>query len=136
MKTILLGLCAAALTAGAAFAQADPMAGMYGNTMVVVSGTGMESHTVYSADHTFAGIVPSMGYKYQGTWALDDKGQLCRTFNPPVPGRTNPDCDPLTPHAVGDKWTMPDGGTVTITQGTEAPATAATPATPATPASN
>ncbi len=74
-----------------------------------------------------------MGYKYQGTWALDDKGQLCRTFNPPVPGRTNPDCDALTPHAVGDKWTMPDGGTVTITQGTEAPAAPA--ATPA-PASN
>ena len=137
MKRILLGLAAVALSASAALAQGDPMANMYGNTLVVVSGGGMESHTMYNADHTFAGIVPSMGYKYQGTWAIDEKGQLCRTFNPPVPGRNNPDCDPAdaTVRAVGDKWPSGDGGTVTLTQGDSvAPATPATPAAPAAPA--
>lgn len=132
MKTILLGLCVAALSTGAALAQSDPMANMYGNTLVVVSGTGMESHTMYNADHTFSGIVPSMSYKYGGTWAIDATGALCRTFDPPVPGRTNPDCDPLdpTPRAVGDKWATPDGGSITLSKGADA----APPATPPTPA--
>jgi hypothetical protein len=124
MRLVFLGAAALVFAATAALGADDPMASLYGNTLVVVGSTGMESHTVYNADHTFSGIVPSMSYKYQGTWAIDDKGQLCRTFNPPVPGRTNPDCDPMdpTPRAVGDKWTAPDGSTITLTKGTDAPA--------------
>ena len=135
MKRILLGLCVAGLTASAALADGtDPMANLYGNTLVVVDKGGMESHTMYNADHTFSGIVPSMGYKYGGTWAVNDKGELCRTFDPPVPGRTNPDCDPQesTTHAVGDKWSSADGGSVTLQKGADAaPAPAATAPAPA-----
>jgi hypothetical protein len=106
----------------------DPMATAYGNTIVTVSANGMEAHTQYNADHTFSGIVPSMSYQYKGTWSIDDKGQLCRVFDPPVPGRSNPDCDMPGTHAVGDKWTTADGGTATLVQGTDATTPAATPA--------
>ena len=117
MRRIAIGLGALALCAGAAFAGDDPMANLVGNTIVYVDKGGMESHTHYNADHTFDGAVPSMGYKYKGTWALDANGQLCRTFDPPVPGRTNPDCAPATPHAVGDSWTDADGGKGSLVSG-------------------
>ena len=110
------GFGAAAATA---FAADDPTASLYGNTIVFVDAGGMESHTHYNADHTFDGTVPSMSYAYKGTWSVDDKGQLCRVFDPPVQGRTNPDCDPaMPPHAVGDNWTTPDGGKASLVQGT------------------
>ncbi len=116
MRTFLLAGVFAALSVSVAQAD-DPMATLYGNTIVVVDKSGMESHTHYNADHTFNGTVPSMSYNYQGTWSIDDKGQLCRVFDPPVPGRTNPDCDVLTPHAVGDTWTSPDAGKGSLVQG-------------------
>jgi hypothetical protein len=112
-----MAAAAFALCTGAAMAGDDPMANSYGNTMVVVDKNGMESHTHYLADHTFSGVVPSMGYQYKGTWSIDDKGQLCHVFDPPVPGRTNPDCNPLETHAVGDNWTSPDGGKSSLVQG-------------------
>ena len=94
------------------------MANTYGNTLVSVDAGGMEAHTYYNADHTFAGKVPAMGFEYKGTWAIDDKGQLCRTFDPPVPGRTNPDCSAMMEsHAVGDKWNSADGASITLAPG-------------------
>jgi hypothetical protein len=119
MRLIILGAAALTLATTAALAADDPMAPDYGNTIVVVEKGGMESHTHYNADHSFEGVVPSMGYKYKGTWSVDDKGQLCRVFDPPVMGRSNPDCDPADTavHAVGDKWTTPNGASVTLTQG-------------------
>jgi hypothetical protein len=117
MRLFLLGAAALIALSSAAQAADDAMANIYGNTLVSVSGGGMEAHTYYNADHTFTGKVPAMGFEYKGNWAIDDKGQLCRTFDPPVPGRSNPDCDPLEAHAVGDKWSTPDGGTVALTAG-------------------
>ncbi|MGZ5923931.1 MAG: hypothetical protein ACXWK2_05090 [Rhizomicrobium sp.] len=117
MRLFLLSAAALLAFSSAASATDDLMANTYGNTLVSVSTGGMEAHTYYNADHTFSGKVPAMGFGYKGTWALDDKGQLCRTFDPPVPGRTNPDCDTLETHAVGDKWTAADGGTDTLVQG-------------------
>jgi hypothetical protein len=120
MRWVLLGAAALACVSGAAVADdaADPMAAAYGNTMVFVDKGGMESHTYYNADHSFTGVVPSMSYKYAGTWEIKD-GKLCRTFNPEVPGRANPDCDPdaQAVHAVGDSWDAPDGGKVSLTAG-------------------
>lgn len=117
MRLFLCGAVALIAVSSAASAGDDVMANTYGNTLVSVSAGGMESHTYYNADHTFSGKVPAMGFDYKGTWAIDDKGQLCRTFDPPVPGRTNPDCGPLDNHAVGDKWTAADGATITLVQG-------------------
>ncbi|HLJ53109.1 MAG TPA: hypothetical protein VKT24_06965 [Rhizomicrobium sp.] len=117
MRLFLFGAAALMAVASAASAGDDMMANTYGNTLVSVSSSGMESHTYYNADHTFSGKVPSFGFEYKGTWTIDDKGQLCRTFDPPVPGRTNPDCGPLASHAVGDKWTAADGATITLVQG-------------------
>jgi hypothetical protein len=117
MRLFLLGTIALIATASAAMAGDDVMTNTYGNTLVSVSSGGMESHTYYNADHTFSGKVPALGFEYKGTWTIDDKGQLCRTFDPPVPGRTNPDCGALESHAVGDKWTTSEGSTVSLTQG-------------------
>ncbi len=142
MKVLALGACVALLAATAALADdaADPMASTYGNTLVVIDGKGLESHTNYTADHKFAGVAPAYSYHYQGTWDVTD-GKLCRTFDPVPPGITNPDCAPVETHAVGDKWALPDGGSATLIAGIapetpmpqEAPAAAA-PAAPATPA--
>jgi hypothetical protein len=52
----------------------------------------------------------------KGTWALDDKGQLCRTYETPPPGVTNPLCTPWTAHKVGDTWTLGDRS-ITLVQG-------------------
>jgi hypothetical protein len=88
---------------------ADPMAGVIGNTIVVVDAKGIESHTHYYADHTFDGVAPAFDYHYKGTWTLTD-GQLCSTFDPPPPGVVNPRCNPAGTLHVGDSWTSPDGG--------------------------
>ncbi|HXC53687.1 MAG TPA: hypothetical protein VNU97_00170 [Rhizomicrobium sp.] len=138
MRLILWGAAALALVSTAAVAADDPMANLYGNTVVVVDGKGLESHTNYNADHTFSGVAPAYSYHYKGTWEMTADGKLCRTFDPPVPGITNPDCAAATSHAVGDKWSGPDGSSGTLVQGmapeTAMPAAPATPATPATPA--
>jgi hypothetical protein len=132
MRLVLLSAAALALVSSAASAADDPMANYYGNTLIVIDGKGLESHTVYTADHNFTGVAPAYSYHYQGTWEIAADGKLCRTFNPAPPGITNPDCAPVTVHAVGDKWSLPDGGSVTLVQGL-APETA-TPAAPAAPA--
>lgn len=97
---------------------ADPMALLYGNTIVLVDKGGIESHTYYAADHTFAGVAPAYSYKYQGTWELKADGTLCRTFDPAPPGITNPDCGAFVAHAVGDAWEA-DGGKFSIIAGVE-----------------
>jgi hypothetical protein len=120
MRAMLLGAVALALLATAPAraddAASDPMAGYYGNTVVVIDAKGLESHTYYNADHTFTGVAPAYSYHYQGTWELND-GQLCSTFNPVPPGITNPSCSPFAPHAAGDSWTSSDGGKGSLVTG-------------------
>ncbi len=130
MRLVLLSAALLALGCSAVAAADDPMANFYGNTLIVIDGKGLESHTVYTADHNFTGVAPAYSYHYQGTWEVSADGRLCRTFNPAPPGITNPDCAPLEAHAVGDKWTTPDGGSITLVQGL-APETATAPAAPA-----
>jgi hypothetical protein len=120
MKRFAIGLLLAAAAMAPALADdtaaSDPMAGFYGNTVVVVDAKGLESHINYNADHTFTGVAPAYSYHFQGTWEL--KGdQLCRNFNPEPPGVTNPNCDTFQPHVVGDTWTSPDGGKGSLVAG-------------------
>jgi hypothetical protein len=117
MRRILTAVSLLALGAVPAFAADDIMAGYYGNTAVVTGGM-IESHTHYRADHTFDLTATAMGttYTFKGTWKIDGKGQLCRTYADPAPPNTpNPLCTVIAPHKVGDSWTMTmNGNTRTI----------------------
>jgi hypothetical protein len=118
MRKILIATSVFALCATPVFAADDVMAGFYGNT-AVASGGMIESHTHYRADHTFDITAHAMGtdYVFKGTWKIDDKGQLCRTYADPAPPNTpNPLCTPIEAHKVGDTWTVTmNGNTRTIT---------------------
>ena len=87
MRLFVLGSAAFFAASTAAIAADDMMAGYYGNTVVSVGGM-LESHTHYRADHTFDLTATAMGQSFngKGTWAIDDKGQLCRTYETPPPG--------------------------------------------------
>ena len=111
MRKIFLFATAAALSAAPALAANDVMAGYYGNTVVSTGGM-LESHTHYRPDHTFDMTASAMGQSFdgKGTWAIDDKGQLCRTFENPRPGMSSPLCIPAEAHKVGDSWTASVNG--------------------------
>ena len=118
MRAFVLGAAALLASTSFAFAADDIMAGDYGNTVISKSAMS-ETHLHYKADHTFDGSGSMMGQSAQlkGTWSIDDKGQLCRVFDPPLPmGPANPVCGPAAAHKVGDTWTMGDR-TVTLVQG-------------------
>ena|SRR5579862_888978 len=112
-----------ALTACAAlpaWADDDVMAGYYGNTVVETGGTA-ETHLVYGQDHTFEMKVPQYGVDFKGSWAVNGTN-LCRTFDAPPPGLTNPLCTAAAAHKVGDTWTATSDGqtrTLTLVQGVQ-----------------
>lgn len=117
-------LLAAAFSIGfVAFASAgddDLMAGYYGNTAISTGGRA-ELHTIYSPDHTFVMKVPAYGLEFKGTWDLNGT-TLCRTYESPPPGVTNPLCTPVEAHKVGDTWSITADGdtrTVTLVQGVQ-----------------
>ena len=96
------------------------MMGYYGNTTVATGGMA-ETHTVYNSDHTFVMKVPSFGLAFKGTWAVSG-AMVCRTFEAPPPGVTNPLCTPIEPHKVGDTWTVTNGNdtrTITLVKGVQ-----------------
>ena len=118
MRRFLIAASIAALCATPAFAGDEVMANTYGNT-VVSTGGAAELHTHYRADHSFdmVGSMMGMSQTFKGTWALDGKGNLCRTFDGEAPPNTpNPLCTPIAEHKLGDTWTMnANGQTRTIT---------------------
>ena len=122
MSKFLIAASVAALCATQAFAGDDVMANTYGNTIVSTGGMS-EVHTHYRADHSFdmVGSMMGMSKTFKGSWALDGKGNLCRTFDGETPPNTaNPLCTPVAAHKVGDTWTMESNGatrTVTLKPG-------------------
>jgi hypothetical protein len=116
MRAFVLGAAALLATTSLAFAD-DIMAGYYGNTVIAKSAMS-EIHMHYKADHTFDGTGSSMmgSMALKGTWTLDAKGQLCRTYETPPPGVINPLCTPWSAHKVGETWTMNDR-TITLVAG-------------------
>jgi len=98
------------LCAGSATAADDMMAGFYGNT-VISTGAAAESRTHFKADHTFDAVFGGGMFNSRGTWEIKD-GQLCRTYDPPIPNVPNPVCVPAEGHKVGDKWTVTVNGDV------------------------
>ena len=117
-------IAAILMTVGAAPALAadDVMAGYYGNTIVSTGGAAT-IRTHYRADHTFdfTGSMMLMSRTFKGTWALDGKGDLCRTYVGDVPPDTpNPNCVPIVARKVGDVWKSKDGTrTLTLKAGVQ-----------------
>jgi hypothetical protein len=121
MRTVLIGSAILLVTVGAGFAADDPMANYYGNT-VISKGASGESHAHYKPDGTFdATLSGAMGsMNTTGTWKLDDKGELCRTYNNAPPGMTGSFCTAWGTHQVGDTWTIELNGqprTVSLVKG-------------------
>ena len=118
MRRILVTASIIALFASSALAGDDVMASTYGNTIVSTGGMS-EVHTHYRADHSFdmVGSMMGMSKTFKGTWALDGKGNLCRTFEGELPPHTtNPLCTPVAAHKIGDTWTLEaNGSTRTVT---------------------
>lgn len=111
MHRVFFAATVSALCAAPALAADDMMAGYYGNTVISTGGV-LESHTHYRPDHTFDVTATAMGQSFngKGTWVIDDKGQLCRTYETPPPGMPNPLCIPAETHKVGDSWTATVNG--------------------------
>jgi hypothetical protein len=110
MNRFLVAASLIALWVLPALAGDDPMAGFYGNT-IVSSGGGVEFHSHYRADHTFdlVGTMMLMSHTFNGTWAVDGKGNICRSYiGEAPPGTANPNCAPLVPRKVGDRWMSKD----------------------------
>lgn len=104
----ILGAAAIVLLGGVpAFAATDAMSGFIGNT-VVVTGDAFQAHVHYKADHTLdmSGTASGKTFSTKGTWKIDDKGQICRSYNKTPPTMPNPLCTEATPHKVGDTWTV------------------------------
>ena len=110
MRKVLIAASALMLCAAPAFAADDAMAGYFGNT-TVSTGRGFETRTHYKPDHTLDVVFTGMGGSLtsKGTWSID-KGQLCRVYDTPPPGITNPVCIPAEAHRVGDHWTVTVNG--------------------------
>ncbi|MGH6870742.1 MAG: hypothetical protein ACREHE_04470 [Rhizomicrobium sp.] len=113
MRSVPIAVVAAVVALAAAPALADDvMAGYYGNTIVSTGGMA-EIHTHFRADHSFdmSGSMMGMTRTFQGHWALDGKGNVCRTFEGEAPKNTpNPLCTPVIAHKVGDRWTIETNG--------------------------
>lgn len=113
MRAIVLAASLLAVSASGALAGDEGMTPFFGNTAIVTGGMA-DTHTYYNADHTFTLKAPAFGMEWKGTWKMDG-ANLCRTYEKPPPGVTNPFCTVFAPHNVGDTWTMTlDGKTRTI----------------------
>lgn len=110
MNKYLIAASLTALCAAPAFAADDLMASFYGNT-IVSTGDSTTIRTHYRADHTFdfVGSMMFMNRTFKGTWALDGKGNICRTYVGNVPPDTpNPHCTPIMARKVGEVWKSKD----------------------------
>jgi len=117
MKAFLI---AAALAAAPAPIAGDVMANFYGNTIVSTGGK-VTLRTHYRADHTFdfSGSVLFMSKTFKGTWVLDGKGGICRTYiGDTPPDTTNPQCIPIAARKIGEVWkSMDNTRTITLKAG-------------------
>lgn len=107
MRRILGAAALVVLGSVPALAATDPMAGFIGNTLVV-TGDGFQARVHYRANHTLdmSGTASGKAFSTKGSWKIDDKGQICRSYKQTPPTMTNPFCSAATAHKVGDTWTV------------------------------
>ena len=122
MNKYLIAASFVALFASPTFADDDVMAGFYGNTVVSTGGSAT-IRTHYRPDHTFdfVGSMMFISRTFRGTWALDDKGNICRTYVGDAPPDTpNPNCTPVVARKIGEVWKSKDGKrTLTLKAGVQ-----------------
>jgi hypothetical protein len=107
MKSLVLGLVAAAFALGA---QADPLAGLYGNTATSTAPNGKTTNYYFNPDGTFENHFPS-GRTIKGTFTWKDAHTACFTVTdpPPAKGESSTNCRAFpVAHHVGDAWTETD----------------------------
>lgn len=92
----------------------EAMTSRFGNTLISRSGN-VEWHMHFKSDGTFDGSEIHSNYSATGTWTVADS-QLCIRFEPPIPGASPSDCQPLVARQIGDTWTM-EGKEITLVQG-------------------
>lgn len=99
-----------ALAAPSFAAPADPLAGMYGNTVVVTQEDGSSTRIHFREDGTWEQR-DDAGNIFRGTFAREG-GELCFTLTEPNQGSgTTRECDVIEPgHVVGHKWSTVDHG--------------------------
>lgn len=101
---------AIALAAPSLAETADPLAGMYGNTLVVTQEDGSSTRIHFRADGTWD--QRDGGTIFRGTFAREGE-EMCFTLVEPSPGGGQPtrECDTIEPgHIAGDKWSAVDRG--------------------------
>jgi hypothetical protein len=86
----------------------------FGNTLISRTANA-EWHLYYNSDGTFTGTETHSNYRVTGTWQVVG-GNVCLTFQPPLPSASNPDCKPVTSHQVGDTW-VSDGDIFSLIPG-------------------
>lgn len=100
----ILATAAAAVLALAAFAGpalADPMASVYGNTVVITYPGDAKVKLFINADGTYTGAAPD-GTASAGTWSFQGD-QTC--FTQTAPAAAPASCSPTVEKHVGDTWT-------------------------------
>ena len=114
------GLVASAmlLASTGAFAEDDPMAVAYENTVKVVAADGTESTTHYNQDGSFT--TNTAEGAVNGTWSVNDQKQLCTTPE----GGEEACADVDWGHGVGESWETKDAegnvaATISIVAGRE-----------------
>lgn len=123
MRKVVWGasaLVALALT-GAAIAADDPMAGTYGNTVVVTNAKGEATKLWFAKDGTYK-VETAKGQKGTGKWALkDNNSKYCSTADLPAgaPAGTPAPKEMCSEfkgaHKAGDKWSQKDADGADIT---------------------
>ena len=100
-------MMAAAMSLGlAGVAAADPMVGVYGNTVKVTYPNGAASQMYIDADGAYAAKAPD-GAMAKGTWKVEG-GQTCFTqVDPAPPADMVPNCSPTVERKAGDSWDVP-----------------------------
>lgn len=115
-RLVVLGasaLVALGCVAGA-MADEDPLAGVYGNTVVMTTSKGEIIKLWINRDGTFRGE-SSKGQRFSGRWRLTDNNtKFCTTSDvPPNAPKDTPapkeSCFAFEPgHKAGDKWGQPE----------------------------
>lgn len=106
MKRILLAGVALAFSSLAV--HADPMAGMYGNTLKMTMSDGKSSTVYINQDMSWEQHMAD-GTALKGTWAWKDPTTACFTQTVPAPkAGMAPYCTMINPHNAGDTWDEKD----------------------------
>lgn len=113
MRTLMMAAVMALGISGVAMA--DPMAGVYGNTVTITYPNGMVAKMFIDAGGSYATTGPD-GSTMKGSWKVEN-GATCFTQTDPAPPAGMPaNCSPTVEKKVGDSWTAPgpEGSTITI----------------------